>query len=66
MSSMEDERVYRVVVAEDSFLIREGLRSALVPQFPHLSLAIILGGLLLFNGIFVTIGLRQFRRKAVL
>jgi len=26
---MEDERVYRVVVAEDSFLVREGLRSAL-------------------------------------
>jgi Response regulator containing a CheY-like receiver domain and an HTH DNA-binding domain len=26
---MDDEPVYRVVVAEDSFLIREGLRSAL-------------------------------------
>lgn len=44
----------------------EGLRSALVPQFPHLSLSAILGALLLFDTLFVAIGIRQFRRKAVL
>jgi ABC-2 type transport system permease protein len=44
----------------------EGLRSALVPQFPHLSLAAILGALLFFNALFVALGLRQFRRKAIL
>ena len=44
----------------------EGLRSALVPQFPHLSLPAIFGGLIFFNLLFVTLGIRQFRRKAVL
>jgi len=44
----------------------EGLRSALVPQFPHLSLAAIFGGLIFFNLLFFTLGIRQFRRKAVL
>jgi ABC-2 type transport system permease protein len=43
----------------------EGLRSALVPQFPHLSIAAILGALAGFNLVFLAFGLRQFRRKAV-
>ncbi len=44
----------------------EGLRSALVPQFPHLPFATVAGGLLLFNALFVSLGIRQFRKKAVL
>jgi ABC-2 type transport system permease protein len=43
----------------------EGLRSALVPQFPHLPVAAIVSALVLFNAVFVAVGLRQFRRKAV-
>ena len=43
----------------------EGLRSALVPQFPHLSVVAILAALVLFNLAFLAAGLRQFRRKAV-
>ncbi len=43
----------------------EGLRSALVPQFPHLSIAAILGALAGFDQVFLTLGLCQFRRKAV-
>ena len=43
----------------------EGLRSALVPQFPHLSIATILAALLLFDVVLLAAGLRQFRRKAV-
>ena len=43
----------------------EGLRSALVPQFPHLSVLAILAALILFNLVFLAAGLRQFRRKAV-
>src|SRR6266545_519160 len=43
----------------------EGLRSALVPQFPHLSIAAILGALAGFDLVFLTFGLRQFRKKAV-
>jgi ABC-2 type transport system permease protein len=44
----------------------EGLRSALVPQFPHLSLPAILAALVVFVALFVAVGLRQFRRKALL
>jgi hypothetical protein len=36
-----------------------------VPQFPHLSSALIVGGLIFFDVLFVTFGLRQFRRKAL-
>jgi len=43
----------------------EGFRSALVPQFPHLPLAVILAGLIGFDALFLAFGLRQFRRKAV-
>jgi ABC-2 type transport system permease protein len=43
----------------------EGLRSALVPQFPHLPVAAIVGALVVFNAAFLAAGLRQFRRKAV-
>ncbi len=43
----------------------EGLRSALVPQFPHLSVTAILCALLAFDAAFLAAGLRQFRKKAV-
>jgi len=43
----------------------EGLRTALVPQFPHLPVAAIVAALLLFNLAFLAVGLRQFRKKAV-
>ena len=43
----------------------EGLRGALVPQFPHLPIVAVLLGLLLFDVLFLLFGLRQFRKKAV-
>ena len=43
----------------------EGLRAALVPQFPHLSVTAVLCALLAFDAAFLTAGLRQFRKKAV-
>lgn len=43
----------------------EGLRSALVPQFPHLSVTLVLCALIAFDILFLTVGLRQFRKKAV-
>ncbi len=43
----------------------EGLRGALVPQFPHLSLLAVLAGLVLFNALLLSVGLRQFHKKAV-
>jgi ABC-2 type transport system permease protein len=55
----------RVVLVNPLVYASEGLRSALVPQFPHLAGGAILGGLVLFNGLFMAVGLRQFRRKAL-
>ncbi len=43
----------------------EGLRATLVPQFPHLPLIAVLVGLTAFDAVFLTVGLRQFRGKAV-
>jgi ABC-2 type transport system permease protein len=43
----------------------EGFRTALAPGFPHLPLAASLTLLVAFNALFLTLGLRQFRRKAV-
>jgi ABC-2 type transport system permease protein len=43
----------------------EGFRSALAPQFPHLSGYLVFGGLLGFNALFLWLGLRQFRRRAI-
>ena len=43
----------------------EGLRPTLVPQFPHLSLPLILAALTLFDILLLVVGLRQFHKKAV-
>lgn len=43
----------------------EGLRASLVPQFPHLSIPVILSALVLFDVLLLVVGLRQFRNKAV-
>ena len=44
----------------------EGFRSTLVPRCPHLSRSAIWAALLLFDVFFLSFGLRQFRRKAIL
>ena len=43
----------------------EGFRSALVPQFPHLPDLAIVTALVAFDALFLFLGLKQFRRKAV-
>jgi ABC-2 type transport system permease protein len=43
----------------------EGFRSALAPQFPHLSGYVVFGGLFVFNALFLWLGLRQFRKRAI-
>jgi ABC-2 type transport system permease protein len=43
----------------------EGLRAALVPQFPHLSTIAILIALFAFDLLLLAVGLRQFQKKAV-
>ena len=56
----------RAVLVNPVVYASEGLRSALVPQFPHLSSYAVFGGLLFFNLLFAGVGLLQFRRKAIL
>jgi ABC-2 type transport system permease protein len=43
----------------------EGLRGTMVPQYPHLPLWAVLVGLVFFNALLLTTGLRQFHSKAV-
>ena len=55
----------KVVLINPLVYASEGLRAALVPQFPHLSLVAVLVGLLFFDALLLIVGLRQFRNKAV-
>ncbi len=55
----------KLVLANPLVYASEGLRAALVPQFPHLSTAVVLVALLFFDLLLLVIGLRQFRSKAV-
>jgi len=55
----------KVVLVNPLVYASEGLRGTLVPQFPHLPILAALAGLVIFDALFLIVGLRQFRRKAV-
>jgi ABC-2 type transport system permease protein len=55
----------KVVLINPLAYASEGLRAALVPQFPHLSIVAILVMLLVFDVAFLVIGLKRFDKKAV-
>lgn len=55
----------KLVLINPMVYASEGFRGALVPQFPHLGMSVILVGLVAFNAFFFTFGLRQFRKKAL-
>jgi ABC-2 type transport system permease protein len=55
----------KVVLVNPLVYASEGLRGALVPQFPHLPVIAVVLGLVLFDVLVLAVGLRQFRRKAV-
>ena len=55
----------KVVLVNPLVYASEGLRATLVPQFPHLPLVAVLVGLVIFDALLLTAGLRQFRKKAV-
>ena len=55
----------KIVLVNPFVYASEGFRSALVPQFPHLPALAVFGGLLLFNALFLWLGIRQFRKKAI-
>ncbi len=43
----------------------EGFRGTLVPQFPHLSLPLVLAALVVFDSMLLALGLSRFNKKAV-
>jgi ABC-2 type transport system permease protein len=55
----------KVVLLNPLVYASEGLRGALVPQFPHLPVIAVILGLVIFDALLLAVGLRQFRRKAV-
>jgi len=55
----------KIVLVNPLVYASEGLRGTLVPQFPHLPILVVFIGLVVFDSLLLTIGLRQFRRKAV-
>jgi len=55
----------KIVLVNPLVYASEGLRGTLVPQFPHLPITAVLLGLLIFDVLFLLVGLRQFRKKAV-
>jgi ABC-2 type transport system permease protein len=55
----------KIVLVNPLVYASEGLRGTLVPQFPHLSLPVVLVALTLFDVLLLVAGLRQFRSKAV-
>jgi len=55
----------KVVLINPLVYASEGLRGTLVPQFPHLPTIVFLVGLVVFDALFLAIGLRQFSRKSV-
>jgi len=56
----------KVVLVNPIVYASEGFRSTLVPRFPHLPKEWIFLALVVFDVLFLSFGLRQFRRKAVL
>ena len=55
----------RAVLLNPMVYASEGFRAALVPQFPHLPLAAVIAGLLIFDAGFLAAGLWLFQKKAV-
>lgn len=55
----------KIVLINPLAYASEGLRAALVPQFPHLSTVAILAALAIFDIAFLWIGLKRFDKKAV-
>lgn len=55
----------RIVLINPLVYASEGFRGALVPHLPHLSMSAVTGSLIGFDTVFVAVGLRQFRKKAL-
>lgn len=55
----------KIVLINPLVYASEGLRATLVPQFPHLAVAVVVAALIVFDCLLLAVGLRQFHKKAV-
>lgn len=55
----------KIVLINPLVYASEGLRAALVPRFPHLSTVAVFVALILFDLLFLALGLRRFQSKAI-
>ena len=53
------------VLANPLVYASEGLRGALAPQFPHIDTLLVIGALVLIDGLLLFLGLKKFQNKAV-
>jgi ABC-2 type transport system permease protein len=45
--------------------VAEGLRAALTPGVPHMSLPVVIGALVVITALFWTLGMRSFMKRAL-
>jgi ABC-2 type transport system permease protein len=57
--------VQYAVLVNPLVYVAEGMRGALTPDLPHMSLAVVTGAQLVILTVFYTLGMRSFMRRAV-
>ncbi len=57
--------IQKLVLLNPLVYASEGLRGTLTPQYPHISTPLVIGALLVVDGLLIAFGLRQFYKKAV-
>ena len=57
--------IQKLVLVNPLVYASEGLRGTLAPQYPHISLAIVMGVLVVINVVLIAVGLNRFQSKAV-
>src|SRR5208283_1764382 len=57
--------IQKLVLLNPLVYASEGLRGTLTPQYPHIATPLVIGALLVVDGLLITVGLRQFYKKAV-
>ena len=55
----------KVVLLNPLVYASEGLRGTLAPQYPHISLVVVIVALAVTDVLLIVLGLRQFYRKAI-
>jgi ABC-2 type transport system permease protein len=55
----------KVVLLNPLVYASEGLRGTLAPQYPHISIAVVIVALMVIDVVLIALGLKQFYRKAI-